>query len=166
MTQVSQTSAAACDAETYAVEAAEADFVLAVQCEIQKLMHAKGLRARELSKRLRVTEARVSQMFGEQAKNLTLKTIARIFHQLGETPHITTSEEVERALAQARGELGPDREHWTMNGLVADLQMASGAGVGEADVRFEPAVPRDFLGQWVRADKADAVKPRRLAAVR
>ena len=155
MTQVSQTSAAACDAETYAVEPAEAEFVLAVQCQIQKLMHAKGMRARELSKRLRVTEARVSQMFGEQAKNLTLKTIARIFYHLGEKPHITTSEEVESALA-----------NWTMNGLLADLQMASGAGVEDADSSFEPAVSQNFLGQWIRADKADAEKPRRLAAVR
>lgn len=166
MTQVSQTSAAACDAETYAVEAAEAEFVLAVQCEIQKLLHDKNLRARELSKRLKVTEARVSQMFGEQAKNLTLKTIARIFHHLGETPHITTLEEFERALARARGELGTDRDHWTSNGFVGDLQMASGADAGEPDGRFEPAIPRDLLGQWIRAEKADAVKPRRLVAVR
>ena len=53
-----------------------------------------------------------------------------------------------------------------MNGLLADLQMASGAGVEDADSSFEPAVSQNFLGQWIRADKADAEKPRRLAAVR
>lgn len=164
MTQVSQTSAAACDADTYAIEAAEADFVLAVQCEIQKLMNAKGLRARELSKRLKVTEARISQMFGEQAKNLTLRTVARIFHQLGETPYLSTNEEFERVLAQARGEVGPDRDRWTVN-FVDDLQVPPGTGREAAEGRFEP-VPRDMLGQWVRAEQADAVKPRRLAGVR
>lgn len=166
MTKVSQTSAAACDADTYAVEVAVADFVLAVQCEIQKLMTDKGLRARELSKRLQVTEARVSQMFGEQAKNLTLRTIARIFHHLGETPYITTHEEFERALTEARGELGPERDHWTINGFIDDLQVGPGIGRGVSDVRFETTVAHDMLGQWVRADQAGVGKLRRLAAVR
>ncbi|WP_395612214.1 helix-turn-helix domain-containing protein [Allosphingosinicella sp.] len=166
MTKVSQTSAAACDADTYAIEAAEADFVLSVQCEIQKLMNDKSLRARDLSKRLKVTEARVSQMFGDQATNLTLRTLARVFHHLGETPYITTCEEFERALAEARGELGPERNRWTVNGLIDDLQVAPGVGRGVAEVQFETPVAQGMLGQWIRADQAGVGRPRRLAAVR
>ena len=74
-----------CDADTYAAKAAEAAFILLAQTEMQKIMNRKGLRYRDLARRMGVTEARVSQMFGDTATNLTIKTVARVFHQLGET---------------------------------------------------------------------------------
>ena len=166
MTKMIQGSAATCDAETYAVEAAEADFILAVQCEIQKLLNTKGLRARDLSKRLNVTEARVSQMFGEQAKNLTLKTIARIFYHLGETAYITTQEEFDRAITSARGHLAIEDDQWTVSGIVDDLQVAPHIALGQVEADFGVPISRRFLDQWARAEQAEADKPRRFATAR
>lgn len=77
---------------------AEERFLLLAQTEIQKLLNQKKLRYRDLSKRLGVSEARVSQMFGDEAANLTIRTIARIFHQLGETPVLISRRELDRTL--------------------------------------------------------------------
>lgn len=166
MTKVTQGSAETCDAEALALEAAEADFTLAVQCEIQKLLNDKGLRARDLSRRLNVTEARVSQMFGDQAKNLTLKTIAKIFYHLGETAYITTQEEFERAIASARGEVVAGCDRWTVSGLVDDIEATSSIAMAHGASVSLPIISGRFLDGWARAEEAEASKPRRLATAR
>lgn len=154
-----------CSEEGLAVEAAEADFILAVQCEIQKLLNQKGLRARDLSRRLNVTEARISQMFGDQAKNLTLRTIAKIFFHLGETAYITTQEEYDRSIATAKGQTDDLSNHWTVRGLLEDIEVAANSSVERTSavvVALEPA----FIGGWARAERAEALKPHRLVAAR
>lgn len=65
---------------------AEERFLLLVQTRIQELLEGKGLRYRDLARRLGVSEARVSQMLSDDAANLTIRTVAKIYHQLGETP--------------------------------------------------------------------------------
>ena len=162
MTKMTQGSAATCDAETFAVEAAEADFTLAVQCESQRLLNDKGLRARDLARRLNVTEARVSQMFGDQAKNLTIKTIARIYYHLGETAHITSLREFE-SLTSAHVEHGDDR--WTVSGLVHDVEVPSNITIDGPHGEGASVAGR-FLDSWVRAESAEEIKPRRFATVR
>lgn len=72
---------------------AEERFLLMVQTGIQKLLNGKDLRYRDLAQRLGVSEARVSQMFGDDAANLTIRTVARIYHHLGEQPAILTQRE-------------------------------------------------------------------------
>lgn len=154
-----------CGEEALAVEAAEAEFILAVQCEIQKLLNQKGLRARDLSRRLNVTEARISQMFSDQAKNLTLRTIAKIFFHLGETAYITTHEEYDRSIAAATGQTDDVSNHWTVRGLLEDIEVAANSSVERTSavvVALEPA----FIGGWARAEKAEALKPHRLVAAR
>lgn len=85
-------SAAASDAHSYAVGRAEEAFIFQAQCEIENLMKLKGVRPRELSRRMKVSEARISQLLGDNGrKNLTLRTIARIFHCLNETPHLVAA---------------------------------------------------------------------------
>ena len=166
MTKMIEENAATCDAITYAIEEAEADLILAVQTEIQTLLNGKGLRARDLAKRLGVTEARVSQMFGDQAKNLTLRTIARIFHHLGETAYITTHEAYARAIATARGDDAHRDERWTVSGIVDDLQVAPNIVVGHVDSNFNLPCAGTVLNRWARAEEAESFKPRRFASAR
>ncbi|HET6523179.1 helix-turn-helix transcriptional regulator [Sphingopyxis sp.] len=77
----------------------EERFLLHVQTRIQKLLHRKKLRYRDLSKRLGVSEARVSQMLGDDASNLTIRTVARIFYCLEETPRLTSEKELQALLS-------------------------------------------------------------------
>ncbi len=66
--------------EAFAIE----DLVFSTQVALQKAMNRKGVSNKELSERLGMSPARVSQVFANSGPNLTLKTIARIAHALGE----------------------------------------------------------------------------------
>jgi len=66
--------------EAFAIEA----LVFATQVALQKAMNRKGVSNKELSERLGMSPARVSQIFSTNGPNLTLKTIARIAHALEE----------------------------------------------------------------------------------
>lgn len=65
------------EAEVYAVEELLAD----IQYCIQSVMHRKQVSRSELAKRLGCSPANVTQMLSE-GSNLTLDSIARIFHAL------------------------------------------------------------------------------------
>lgn len=82
---------------------AEENFLFATQYAMQSLLNAKGLKYKDLALGLGVSEARVSQLFGDDTNNLTIRTIARIYHQLGEVPVITSQAAMERDIAEARG---------------------------------------------------------------
>lgn len=66
--------------EAFAIEA----LVFSTQVALQRAMNRKGVSNKELSERLGMSPARVSQIFSTSGPNLTLKTIARIAHALGE----------------------------------------------------------------------------------
>lgn len=66
--------------EAFAIEA----LVFSVQIALQKAMQKHGVSNKALAERLGMTPARVSQIFSSNGPNLTLKTIARIQHALGE----------------------------------------------------------------------------------
>jgi len=66
--------------EDFATEA----LVFSTQVALQKAMNRKGVGKKELSERLGISPARVSQIFSSNGPNLTLKTIARIAHAIGE----------------------------------------------------------------------------------
>lgn len=68
------------EAQDFAVE----NLVFQVQIEIHKLMQQCGVDQAELASRIGVTPARVSQIFSKGGPNLTLRTIGRILHALGE----------------------------------------------------------------------------------
>ncbi len=160
---IADDSALECDAETFALEAAEADFTLAVQSMIQRLLNEKGLRARDLSKRLNVTEARISQMFGDQAKNLTLKTIARICHQLGETPLILTEADFNRSLASAKGDYVAREGRWIMSGLPISIDPASNISVDKTEGPLTATSTVHVLNRWAKAEQQEYSKAKRLA---
>lgn len=70
--------------EAEALLFAEVDFVAEVQSIIHRMMVAKDISRAELAQRLGVSRARVTQYFAGDGSNLTARTIARIFHALGE----------------------------------------------------------------------------------
>lgn len=76
--------------ETFAVEA----LVFSTQVALQKAMNRRGVSNKELSERLGMSPARVSQIFSTNGPNLTLKTIARIAHALGEDFEFIRKEDV------------------------------------------------------------------------
>jgi len=66
--------------EVYAIE----DLIFSVQLAIQKVMNASCVTQKELAERLGISPARVSQFLSSEGANLTIKTVARIGHALGE----------------------------------------------------------------------------------
>lgn len=63
-------------------------FIANVQVVMNTLMVERGMSRADLAAKLGVSEARVSQMFKDEPKNFTAKTIARVFFALGEDPEI------------------------------------------------------------------------------
>lgn len=134
---------------------AEERFLLMAQTEMQRLLNDKELRYRDLSKRLGVSEARVSQMFGDDAANLTLRTIARVFHKLDQRPLLICADEFERRLAQARGASAGPAPAWTFSGAADDLSVGACT-----EVVPKSEVPRNFARsvssskEWANAEAA------------
>lgn len=91
MAEIMQCDALDCDDRLF-----QERFLLLVQTNIQGLLNRKKLRYRDLSKRLGVSEARVSQMLSDEASNLTIRTLARIYHCLDETPLLVTQSAMDR----------------------------------------------------------------------
>lgn len=69
---------------------AEDALITDVQFAIHNLLELKGVLRAELARRMGVSESHISQLFKDNSRNLTLKTIARIFRALDEEPHITS----------------------------------------------------------------------------
>jgi transcriptional regulator with XRE-family HTH domain len=82
---------------------AEEAFIVDAQFAIHNLLEAKGMSRADLARALNISEARVSQLFGHNPKNLTLRTIARIFRALGEEPRLT-SDTLDRLIPAASSE--------------------------------------------------------------
>lgn len=94
---------------------AEERFLLAAQRAMQRMLNDKGLRYRDLARRLAVSEARVSHMFGDDAANLTMRTVARVFHCLGESVVIMSKCEFDRKLSEAAGNARDDAGGWRVS---------------------------------------------------
>jgi transcriptional regulator with XRE-family HTH domain len=85
---------------------AEENFLIDFQFLIQELMVAKKINRVELSERTGLSAARISQILGSQA-NPTVKTMARIFHALGESVHLSANCAPVNERAQ-----GPTDDQW------------------------------------------------------
>lgn len=83
MSQIFNPKASEVTEADFAIIEAEERFVYEVQKTIRRLMKDRDIKAKDLSDLLDVSEARISQMMGPQARNLTLRTVAKIFHVLG-----------------------------------------------------------------------------------
>lgn len=67
-------------AATFAEEA----FVVDVQSFLHHMMEEKGISRADLAKAMGVSKARVSQIFSDEAKNFTVRLLARAAHAMGE----------------------------------------------------------------------------------
>lgn len=67
-------------------EFAEEYFVAEVQTQLSELMDRVGVTRAELARKLGVSRARVTQIFSDDAKNLTLRLLFRTYAALGEEP--------------------------------------------------------------------------------
>ena len=140
---------------------AEERFLLMAQVEMQRLLNDQGLKYKDLALRLEVSEARISQMFGDDANNLTIRSIAKIFHKLGEKPVIMSKTAFERRLAEARGASDP-APVWVMAGLTEAFSVGACTQVVKriTNVR-EMSKPANGL-DWAAAE--NAVEARRADA--
>lgn len=82
--------------ETFAIE----DLVFSTQLALQKAMNRKGVTNKDLAEKLGMSPARVSQVFSSKGPNLTLKTIARIAHALGEDFEFVRKSDLKRPLPE------------------------------------------------------------------
>jgi DNA-binding Xre family transcriptional regulator len=132
---------------------AEERFLLAAQKAMQHMLNEKGLRYRDLARRLGVSEARVSHMFGDDAANLTLRTLAKVFHCLGESAVIISAREYERKLSDAAGQTSEDAGGWRVAApdfVWVDRCAEPLHKIDSARDTTRPATTR----QWALADEA------------
>jgi DNA-binding Xre family transcriptional regulator len=69
--------------------AAEEAVIADAQFVIHNLMADAGVSRADLARELGVSQARVTQMFSDEANNLTLRTLGRVFRVLGQECRIT-----------------------------------------------------------------------------
>lgn len=151
------------DPAELAIGLAEERFLVATQTEMQRLLNDRGIKHAHLAKRLGVSEARVSQIFGDDANNLTIRTIARVFHQLNERPVLLSKSELERQLAEARGAADPSPT-WTFAGAIDwdQVHLAPGTQIiprlTQTRETSRPASGNDWISaeEAVEARRADA----------
>jgi transcriptional regulator with XRE-family HTH domain len=70
---------------------AEEAFVVDVQSFLQQLMIEKGFNRVQLAEAMGVSRARISQIFSDDCKNLTIRLLARVVHALGDQPEISSA---------------------------------------------------------------------------
>lgn len=89
-----KTNGAAVASDDYALLLAEESFILDAQMIIQRMLNEKGITQADLARRMGVGESYISQMLGDSARNLTLRTVARVMTALDETPRLMVEREV------------------------------------------------------------------------
>lgn len=85
------------DKEGYERLVAEERLILEAQMEIIRSLNDRGITQADLARKLGVSESYISQMLGLSARNLTLRTVARIAHALGEPAHLSLGSRPDRA---------------------------------------------------------------------
>jgi transcriptional regulator with XRE-family HTH domain len=80
----------------------EEGFVVDVQLFLHEMMVAKKVSRAELARRMNVSRGRISQIFSDDCKNLTIRLLAKATHALGEVPSIDSA--ITRALREEREE--------------------------------------------------------------
>ncbi len=81
-----------------AIIEAEENLLIDFQFLLQEALNTKRVSLSELAERAGLSKSRISQMMGADA-NPTVKSMARLFHALGETLCLSRSEIVEASLA-------------------------------------------------------------------
>jgi transcriptional regulator with XRE-family HTH domain len=68
---------------------AEEAFVVDVQILLNQIMKEKGFSRADLARELKVSRARITQIFSDECKNLTVRLLARAMLAMGEAPELT-----------------------------------------------------------------------------
>lgn len=84
----------------YELLVAEEELILHAQMLIQRVLNDRGISQKKLAEKMGVGESYVSQMLGLSARNLTLRTIARVMKALDVKATLVLDEYVE-AVANA-----------------------------------------------------------------
>ncbi|WP_157726808.1 helix-turn-helix domain-containing protein [Qipengyuania flava] len=79
-------------------------FVADAQARLQMLLEERGVTRAELARKLDVSRARITQIFSDDATNLTLRLLARGFIALGEEPIVLPKSEYEKLVRAAKGQ--------------------------------------------------------------
>lgn len=69
----------------------EEGFVVDVQSFLQELMDARQMSRADLARAMGVSRGRITQIFSDECKNLTIRLLARAVHALGDEPEIDSS---------------------------------------------------------------------------
>lgn len=89
--------------EAERVELAAEALAVSVQLALQKAMVRGGVSQKDLAARLGVSTARVSQYLSAHGRNLTLQTLGRIAHALGEEFEFIALRDLRDLKARAKG---------------------------------------------------------------
>jgi transcriptional regulator with XRE-family HTH domain len=130
-------------------------FVAQSQARLSEMLDDKGVSRAELARKLGVSRARVTQIFSDEATNLTLRLLARSFLALEEEPVILTRSEYERLKdgtnSQPSGARGSDKRRRSTDGLstslIADLLRANDIELDQE----RPGRRPDNAKQWAEA---------------
>lgn len=89
---------------TRTLSSVEEGFVVDVQSFLQELMDARRMSRADLARAMGVSRGRITQIFSDECKNLTVRLLARAVHALGDEPEIdsSTSREIRERRQRAR----------------------------------------------------------------
>src|SRR5437868_3246988 len=135
---------------------AEERLLLLTQSIIQRELNKRGLKYRVLARRLGVSEARISQLLGDDAPNLTVRTVARILYRLGESGVFMTQREVDEIMT---GNVDPGSTTWVF--AAPGEHIYTGEEVTEViseEALAKPAM--DDWSEWIAAEAAAAGRRR------
>jgi transcriptional regulator with XRE-family HTH domain len=137
---------------------AEERLLLLTQSIIQRELNKRGLKYRDLARRLGVSEARISQLLGDDAPNLTVRTVARILYRLGEAGVFMTENEVDQIVT---GNVDLGSSAWVF--AASGEHIYTGEDVTE--IVSEAASTRPSMDDWPEwmAAEAAAAGRRRVA---
>jgi len=114
------------DDSAYEVLLAEEELILHAQMMIQGVLNDTGISQKALAERMGVGESYVSQMLGLSARNLTLRTIARVMHALDVKATIVLDDHVEaRAPAVAISTAGDEDQAKAVASKIAAARYSS-----------------------------------------
>ena len=80
------------DERNYEMMVAEEELILHAQMLIKRAMRERGISQKALAERLGVGASYISQMLGSSARNLTLRTIARVMYVLEQKAAVVIDE--------------------------------------------------------------------------
>lgn len=136
---------------------AEERFVFLTQALIQRELNKRGLKYRDLARKLGVSEARISQLMGDSAINLSVRTVGRILYRLDETGVVMTQKELDGI---AHGHSGEDHAAWVFAAPGEHVF----ASQETTEIVSAPAAPREAESNWREWAAAEAAADDKRAA--